>query len=58
MHDFKYKNNELYCENVKVSTIASKVDTPCISTVTTRLSIILQNYKKLLLNLIPLFVLL
>ena len=29
MHDFKYKNNELYCENVKVSTIAQKVGTPC-----------------------------
>jgi len=29
MHDFKYKNNELYCENVKVSTIVQKVGTPC-----------------------------
>ena len=29
MHDFKYKNNELYCENVKVRTIANKVGTPC-----------------------------
>lgn len=29
MHDFKYRNNELYCENVKVSTIAKKVGTPC-----------------------------
>lgn len=29
MHDFKYKNNELYCENVKVSTIVKKVGTPC-----------------------------
>ncbi len=29
MHDFKYKNNELYCENVKVSTIARQVGTPC-----------------------------
>ena len=29
MHDFKYKNNELYCEQVKVSTIAHQVGTPC-----------------------------
>jgi len=29
MHDFKYKNNELYCESVKVSTIVKKVGTPC-----------------------------
>jgi len=29
MHDFKFKNNELYCENVKISTIAKKVGTPC-----------------------------
>lgn len=29
MHDFKFKNNELYCENVKVSTIAKRVGTPC-----------------------------
>lgn len=29
MHDFKYKNGELYCESVKVSTIARKVGTPC-----------------------------
>jgi len=29
MHDFKFKNNELYCENVKVSTIVRKVGTPC-----------------------------
>ena len=29
MHDFKYKNGELYCESVKVSTIAHKVGTPC-----------------------------
>lgn len=29
MHDFKYKNNELYCEQVKVSTIARTVGTPC-----------------------------
>ncbi len=28
MHDFNFKNNELFCENVKVSTIASKVGTP------------------------------
>ncbi len=29
MHDFKFKSNDLYCENVKVSTIAKKVGTPC-----------------------------
>ena len=29
MHDFNFKNNELYCENVKISTIAKKVGTPC-----------------------------
>ena len=29
MHDFKFKKNELYCENVKVSAIAQKVGTPC-----------------------------
>lgn len=29
MNDFKYKNNELYCENVKISKIAKEVDTPC-----------------------------
>ena len=29
MHDFKYKNGELYCAAVKVSTIANKVGTPC-----------------------------
>ncbi len=29
MHDFKFKKNELYCENVKISTIAKKVGTPC-----------------------------
>lgn len=29
MHDFKYKNNELYCEDVKVSAIAKEVGTPC-----------------------------
>lgn len=28
MHDFKFKNNELYCENVRVSTIARGVGTP------------------------------
>lgn len=28
MHDFKYKNNELYCEAVKISDIAKKVSTP------------------------------
>ncbi|MCK5081854.1 MAG: diaminopimelate decarboxylase [Candidatus Omnitrophica bacterium] len=28
MHDFKFKNGELYCESVKVSTIAKKVGTP------------------------------
>lgn len=28
MHDFKYKNGELYCENVKVSSVAKKVGTP------------------------------
>lgn len=28
MHDFKFKNNELYCENVKVSTVAKNVGTP------------------------------
>ena len=28
MHDFKYKNNELYCEGVKVSALAKKVSTP------------------------------
>jgi len=28
MHDFKFRNNELYCENVKVSTIAKAVGTP------------------------------
>lgn len=28
MHAFKYKNNELYCENVKISTVAKKVGTP------------------------------
>lgn len=28
MHDFKYKNNNLYCENVKVSDLAGKFGTP------------------------------
>jgi len=28
MHDFKFKNNELYCESIKVSTIAKKAGTP------------------------------
>ncbi|MFA5060207.1 MAG: diaminopimelate decarboxylase [Candidatus Omnitrophota bacterium] len=28
MHDFLFKNNELYCEKVKVSTIAQKAGTP------------------------------
>ena len=28
MHDFKFKNNELYCENVKVKDIAAKIPTP------------------------------
>jgi len=28
MHEFKFKNNELYCENVKVRDIAKKVKTP------------------------------
>ena len=28
MHDFKFKNNELYCESAKVSAIAKKVGTP------------------------------
>lgn len=29
MHDFKYKENELYCESVKVSSIVEKIGTPC-----------------------------
>lgn len=29
MHDFKFKNSELYCENVKIADIAKKVGTPC-----------------------------
>ncbi|MEI7998823.1 MAG: diaminopimelate decarboxylase, partial [Candidatus Omnitrophota bacterium] len=28
MHDFKSKNAELYCENVKVATVAKSVGTP------------------------------
>jgi len=28
MHQFKYKHNELYCENLKVAAIAKKVGTP------------------------------
>jgi len=28
MHDFIFKNNELYCEKARVSTIAKSVDTP------------------------------
>ncbi len=28
MHDFKYKNNELYCEGVPVRTVAQRVGTP------------------------------
>lgn len=28
MHEFAFKNNELYCENIKVSDIAKKVATP------------------------------
>lgn len=28
MHEFKYKDNELYCEDVKVSDIAKKIQTP------------------------------
>jgi diaminopimelate decarboxylase len=28
MHDFKFKNGELYCESVKVSTVARNVGTP------------------------------
>ncbi|MBF0484948.1 MAG: diaminopimelate decarboxylase [Candidatus Omnitrophica bacterium] len=29
MHSFKYKNNELFCEGVKVSAIVKKAGTPC-----------------------------
>jgi len=28
MHDFKFRNGELFCENVKVSAVAKKVGTP------------------------------
>lgn len=28
MHEFTFKNNELYCENVKISEVAKKVPTP------------------------------
>lgn len=28
MHEFKFKNNELYCERIRVSDIAKKVQTP------------------------------
>ena len=28
MHDFKYKNNRLYCENIKVEDLAKKFSTP------------------------------
>ena len=28
MHDFKYKNNEFYCEQVRIADIAEKVSTP------------------------------
>jgi len=28
MHDFKYKNKELYCEGLKIANIAKKVSTP------------------------------
>lgn len=28
MHEFKYKNNALYCESVKVSSIAERINTP------------------------------
>jgi diaminopimelate decarboxylase len=28
MHDFKFKKNELYCENVKVADVAKAVGTP------------------------------
>jgi diaminopimelate decarboxylase len=28
MHEFKYKNNILYCENIKISEIAKKIATP------------------------------
>src|SRR3989338_2488884 len=28
MHEFTFKNNELYCENIKVADIAKKIPTP------------------------------
>ncbi len=28
MHDFKYKNNSLYCENIKIEQLAAKFGTP------------------------------
>ena len=28
MHDFIFKNNELYCEQVRVEAVAQKVGTP------------------------------
>ena len=28
MHEFTFKNNELYCEGIKVSDVAKKVSTP------------------------------
>ena len=28
MHEFQYKNNILYCENVRVQDIAKKIGTP------------------------------
>ena len=28
MHEFKYKNNQLYCENIKVEELARKFGTP------------------------------
>jgi len=29
IHEFRYKNDELYCENVRLSSILEKVGTPC-----------------------------
>lgn len=28
MHEFRFKNNELYCENIRIRDIAAKIDTP------------------------------
>jgi len=28
MHEFKYKNNQLYCEGVKIEALAEKFGTP------------------------------